>query len=183
MRWNARERMTDVELSPVDAGDHVRGPADAPLTLIEYADFECPYCREAYPIVQHVERRFAGKLRFVFRQFPLTGIHEHAQAAAEACEAAGAQDRFWQMHDQLFTHADLDAGHLRGYAQAAGVADIERFDREVAAETYAATIAAAVQRAQASGVEGTPMFFINGSPFEDEPTVEALSAALEAAAG
>jgi NhaA family Na+:H+ antiporter len=175
--------MTQIDLSPVDARDHTRGAADAPLTLIEYGDFQCPYCREAHAVVADVERRFAGRLRFVFRQFPLREIHPHAEAAAEAAEAAGAQGRFWEMYDQLFAHSRaLGDDKLRGYAQAAGVPDLERFERDVQERRYRATLDEAIERAESSGVEGTPAFFINGQPFEDDPTVEALSAALENAA-
>jgi protein-disulfide isomerase len=172
--------MTDIELSPLSAQDHTRGPADAPLTLIEYGDFECPYCGAAHAVVAEIERRYAGKLRFVFRQFPLRDIHPHAEAAAEAAEAAGAQGRFWEMYEQLFSHARaLGRNQLRGYAQAAGVPDLERFERELEAGHYRPELDAAIERAESSGVEGTPMFFINGQPFEDEPSVEALSAALD----
>lgn len=172
--------MTQIDLSPVDARDHTRGPADAPLTLIEYADFECPYCREAHAVVADVERRFAGRLRFVFRQFPLREIHPHAEGAAEAAEAAGAQGRFWEMYDRLFAHSRaLGSDNLTGYARAAGVPDLERFERELGERRYRAVIDEAIDRAEASGVEGTPTFFINGQPFEADPTVEALSAALD----
>jgi protein-disulfide isomerase len=166
-------------LSPVDANDHVRGPSDAPLTLIEYGDFQCPYCSAAHSVVGEIEARFAGRLRFVFRQFPLREIHPHAEAAAEAAEAAGAQGRFWEMYDQLFTHARaLGREQLHAYAGTAGVPDLARFDRELDQQRYRPELDAAIERAESSGVEGTPMFFINGQPFEDEPTVEALSAAL-----
>jgi NhaA family Na+:H+ antiporter len=175
--------MTQIDLSPVDARDHTRGPADAPLTLIEYGDFQCPYCREAHAVVADLERRFAGRLRFVFRQFPLRRIHTHAEAAAEAAEAAGAQGRFWEMYDQLFAHSRaLGDDKLSAYAQAAGVPDLARFEREREGGHYRAALDEAIERAEASGVEGTPTFFINGQPFEDDPTLEALSAALDDAA-
>jgi protein-disulfide isomerase len=173
--------MSEIALSPVGNDDHTRGPAGAPLTLIEYGDFQCPYCAQAHAVVREIERRFAGRLRFVFRQFPLRQIHQHAEAAAEAAEAAGAQGRFWEMYDQLFSHAHaLGTGRLHAYAQAAGVPDLGRFDRELTGGRYRPVLDAAIERAESSGVEGTPMFFINGQPFEDDPTVEALSAALEA---
>jgi protein-disulfide isomerase len=174
--------MSEIVLTPIGAADHARGPADAPLTLVEYADFECPYCSEARPAVEAVERRFAGRLRLVFRQFPLRQIHPDAEAAAEAAEAAAAQGRFWEMHDQLFAHSKaLGREKLHAYAQAAGVPDLDRFDSELAHRRYRPELDAAIERAERSGVEGTPMFFINGQPFEDDATVEALSAALEEA--
>jgi protein-disulfide isomerase len=176
--------MEEITLSPILASDHARGPADAPLTLVEYGDFECPYCAKARLVVAEIEGRFAGRLRFVFRQFPLRDIHPHAEAAAEAAEAASAQGRFWPMYDQLFGHARaLGSTKLRDYAAAAGVGDLERFERELGSGHYRAEIDAAIERGESSGVEGTPTFFINGQPFEDEPTVEALGAALEAVAG
>jgi protein-disulfide isomerase len=174
--------MNDVELSPIDATDHVRGPADAALTLIEYGDFECPYCHAAHALVAEIERQYAGRLRFVFRQFPLRSMHPHAEAAAEAAEAAGAQGRFWEMYDQLFEHSRaLEPDKLRAYAQAAAVPDLARFERELTSGTYRPSLDAALARAADSGVDGTPMFFINGQPFEDEHTVEALTAALDEA--
>ncbi|MGD0473765.1 MAG: thioredoxin domain-containing protein [Candidatus Velthaea sp.] len=174
--------MDQIELSPVDSRDHTRGPADAPLTLIEYGDFQCPYCSAAHAAVAEIERRFAGRLRFVFRQFPLRQIHPHAEAAAEAAEAAGAQGRFWEMYDQLFAHSRaLGEDKLGAYAQAAGVPDLDRFEHDLAERRYLPELDAAIERAESSGVEGTPAFFINGQPFEDEPSVEALSAALEEA--
>jgi NhaA family Na+:H+ antiporter len=176
--------MTDIALTPLSAADHARGPHGAPLTLIEYGDFECPYCSDAHAAVHEIEQRFAGRLHFVFRQFPLREIHPHAEAAAQAAEAAGAQGRFWQMYDELFAHAKALGGNkLAGYAKAAGVPDLERFAAELATGRYRSDLDAAIERAQASGVEGTPMFFINGQPFEDEPSIEALGAALEAALG
>jgi len=176
--------MSEIALTPIAAHDHARGPADAPLTLIEYGDFECPYCGEAHSAVQEIERRFNGRLRFVFRQFPLRQTHPHAEGAAEAAEAAGAQGRFWEMYDQLFAHQRaLGDAKLRVYAKAAGVPDLDRLDRELATGRYRPELDAAIERGESSGVEGTPMFFINGLPFEDEATVEALSAALDDAQG
>jgi protein-disulfide isomerase len=175
--------MSEIMLSPVDERDHARGPVGAPLTLVEYADFQCPYCAEAEPAVREIERRFNGRLRFVFRPFPLASIHEHAEIAAEAAEAAGAQGRFWEMTEQLFAHSHaLGESKLLGYAKAAGVADLDRFEHDLRDGRYQSEVEGALARAESSGVDGTPSFFINGQPFEEEPTVEALSAALEAAA-
>ena len=89
---------------PVSERDHIRGPAAAPVTLVEYGDYECPYCGQAYPVVEAVRRQLGDTLRFVFRHFPLAQVHPHALHAAEAAEAAGAQGKFWEMHDTLFTH-------------------------------------------------------------------------------
>lgn len=171
--------MSDIELTPIGAADHARGPGDAPLTLVEYGDFECPYCSTAHAAVAAIEQEFRGRLRFVFRQFPLRQIHPDAEGAAEAAEAAAAQGRFWQMYDVLFgnQHA-LGKADLARYAREAGVPDPARFERELSDGRYRPELDAAIERAEASGVEGTPMFFINGLPFEDEPSVENLSAAL-----
>ena len=170
----------DIELTPVSPADHVRGPSDAAVTLVEYGDFECPYCGEAHAIVSQIEKQFSGRLKFVFRQFPLREIHPHAEKAAEAAEAAGAQGKFWEMYDQLFAHQEaLGDAELREYARIAGVADLERFERELKDGRYKRELDAALERGEESGVDGTPMFFINGQPFEDDPTVEALGAAIE----
>src|SRR5271155_1741729 len=91
---------------PVSAQDHIRGPADAPVTLVEYGDYQCPYCGEANPIVEEVQRELGTNLRFVFRNFPLTEIHPHAEHAAEIAEAAATHNRFWEMHDLLYSHQD-----------------------------------------------------------------------------
>ncbi|HEY8742041.1 MAG TPA: thioredoxin domain-containing protein, partial [Chloroflexota bacterium] len=122
---------------PVTERDHTHGPLAAPLTLVEYGDYECPYCGAAYPIVKEIQRRLGDSLRFVFRNFPLAEMHPHAQHAAEAAEAAGAQEQFWPMHDALYEHQrTLDDAHLRRHAAELGL-DQERFDRELAGHTYA----------------------------------------------
>src|SRR5260221_8486988 len=102
---------------PVNAQDHIRGNPNAPLTLLEYGDYQCPYCGAAYPVVEQVRQHFGDRLRFVFRHFPLTQVHPAAESAAEAAEAAGAQGKFWEVHAMLFTHQyALDDGHLAWYA-------------------------------------------------------------------
>jgi protein-disulfide isomerase len=117
---------------PVDARrDHVRGPTDAPLTLVEYGDFECPFCGRATGVVHELRERFGDELRYVFRHLPLGDVHPHAELAAEAAEAAGAQGRFWEMHDLLFQHqAELETEDLVGYAGRLGL-DMERFTRDL----------------------------------------------------
>ncbi|MEX0988909.1 MAG: Na+/H+ antiporter NhaA [Actinomycetota bacterium] len=148
---------------PVDEEvDHVRGPGDAPLTLLEYGDFECPHCGRAEPIVRNLLERFGAEIRFVFRHLPLTDVHENAELAAEAAEAAGAQGRFWEMHDVLFAHQDaLRLADLRGYARDLGL-DVDRFSAELASRRHTLRVARDVESADVSGVAGTPTFFVNG---------------------
>jgi Na+/H+ antiporter NhaA len=147
---------------PVDtARDHVRGPLDAPVTLVEYGDYECPYCGRAAPVVRELLRRFDGRLRFVFRHLPLTDVHANAALAAQAAEAAGAQGRYWEMHDLLFAHQDaLDVAALRGHAQQLGL-DVDAFEADLREGRHAARVAQDVNTAGEAGVAGTPTFFIN----------------------
>jgi Na+/H+ antiporter NhaA len=150
-------------VEPVDPDlDHLRGPAAAPVTMVEYGDFECPYCGQAEPVIRELLAEFGNELRYVFRHLPLVDVHEHAQLAAEAAEAAGAQGRFWEMHDLLFAHQDaLDPGDLERYAAELGL-DVERFSREVRTRRHASRVARDVDSADRSGVAGTPTFFVNG---------------------
>ena len=165
---------------PVNIGtDHVRGSIDAPITIVEYGDYECPYTGMAYPVVREIMRRFDEKLYFVFRNFPLREIHPHAQHAAEAVEAAAAQDKFWQMHDYLFEHQKaLDDHHLLEYAQKVGL-DIEKFKREMSGHVYASLINKSLKNGIDSGVEGTPTFFVNGVRYEDSWDLDTFSSFLE----
>jgi protein-disulfide isomerase len=167
---------------PVAERDHSQGPSSAPVTLLEYGDYECPYCGAAYPIVKEIQQRLGARLRFVFRNFPITTAHPHAEHAAEAAEAAGAQGKFWEMHDALYEHQRaLDDEHLEGYAAAVGL-DVERFDREMELQAYAPRVREDFMSGVRSGVNGTPTFFINGQRHDDSYDVETLVAAIEAAA-
>jgi protein-disulfide isomerase len=151
---------------PVGESDHVSGPDDAPDTLVEYGDFESPHCGRAYPIVQSIQRQLGRRLRFVFRHFPLTEIHPHAHHAAEAAESAGAQGRFWEMHDALFENQDaLDDDDLVAYAGAIGV-DAERVARDLETAVYARRVRDDFRSGVRSGVNGTPTFFINGQRYD-----------------
>jgi Na+:H+ antiporter, NhaA family len=173
---------------PVDpARDHVRGAPDAPVTLVEYGDFQCPYCGDAYPVVRDLLERFGDRLRFVFRHMPLPDLHPRAQAAAEAAEAAGAQGRFWEMHDRLFTHQlELSDAGLRSHAEAVGL-DVERFERERREGTHAARVEADYASGVRSGIPSTPRFFVNGVVHVGSPSraelAEAISAELSATRG
>jgi protein-disulfide isomerase len=162
--------------------DHVRGSADARVTLVEYGDFECPYSGKAYPIVKHVRERMGEQLRFIFRNFPLTTLHPHAERAAEAAEAAAAQGRFWEMHDLLYENQrHLLDDDLRSYAQALDL-DLDLFDEELADHVYADRIHEDLMSGVRSGVNGTPTFFINGLRHEDSYEFEALLLSLQRAA-
>ena len=169
---------------PVTHGrDHIQGPATAPVTLVEYGDYECPYCGAAYPIVKQVQERMGDRLRFVFRNFPITTSHPHAEQAAEAAEAADAQGRFWEMHDHLYEHQrHLEDGDLRGYATELGL-DVDRFSDELAQHVHAERVREDFMSGVRSGVNGTPTFYINGVRHDDSYELEVLLAALERAAG
>jgi protein-disulfide isomerase len=167
---------------PVSDKDHAQGPVDAPVTLVEYGDYECPYCGKAYPAVRRIQRMMGGRLRFVFRNFPLHTLHEHASEAAQAAEAAAGQGRFWEMHDLLYENqerlADVD---LRQYALKAGL-EIYRFESDMAGELYAKKVRDDFRGGVRSGVNGTPTFFINEYRFNDTVNYENLLAAVKLAA-
>lgn len=167
---------------PVGERDHIQGPASAPVTLVEYGDYECPYCGAAYPIVKEVQRRLGHRLRLVFRNFPLNNAHPHAEHAAEAAEAAAAQGKFWEMHDFLYEHQDaLGDEQLEEYAAAVGL-DVERFDTEMENQVYTPRVREHFMSGARSGVNGTPTFFINGRRHNGSYDLETLLAAIEAAA-
>jgi protein-disulfide isomerase len=166
--------------SPVGASDHALGPATAPVTLVEYGDFECHYCGRAYPVVKELERRFGGDLRFVFRHTPRSNTHPHAQHAAEAAEAAATQGKFWDMHDRLFEHQDaLGDEDLAAHAAAIGL-DAARFGEELHTHTHASKVHAQ-EATGAHSVLATPTFFINGVRFDDSPDLPTLQQAIESA--
>jgi protein-disulfide isomerase len=171
---------------PVSADDHIAGPDDAPITLVEYGDYECPYCGMAYPVVKAVQRELGSRLRFVFRNFPLAETHPHARHAAQVAEAAGAQGKFWEMHDMIFEHQQaLEDDDLIGYARALGL-DAERVARELEAGSYAKRVRDNFRSGVRSGVNGTPTFFINGQRYDgswmnDKKFAAALLAAEEQA--
>jgi len=164
---------------PVSIGlDHVRGSINAPITIVEYGDYECPYTGGAYPVVKEIMKQFDERIYFVFRNFPLNDIHPHAQHAAEAAEAAAAQDKFWQMHDYLFEHQKaLDDAHLFEYAKKVGL-DIDKFKKEMSEHVYAPLINKSLKSGIDSGVEGTPTFFINGERYEDSWDLDTLTSFL-----
>jgi Na+/H+ antiporter NhaA len=166
---------------PVEFGpDHIRGHVDAPLTLVEYGDFECPFCGKATGVVRELVERFGADLRYVFRHLPLTDVHEHAELAAEAAEAAGAQGRFWEMHDLMFRHQDdLELEDLMGYARDLDL-DVERFTSDLREARHAERVRHDAASAEASGARGTPTFFIGDDRHVGPHDTETLARALEA---
>jgi protein-disulfide isomerase len=163
---------------PVSERDHVLGPATAPVTLVEYGDYECPFCGASHPILKQVRQVMGDDLRFAYRHFPLSQIHPHAYQAAEAAEAAGAQGRFWEMHDLLFANQDrLGLRDLIGYAGALDL-DLERFVTDLRGHAYAGRLREDFLSGVRSGVNGTPTFFVNGMRHDGGYDFEALLEAL-----
>ena len=174
------EALVDLSLDVDPERDHIRGSADAPVTLVEYGDFECPYCGRAEDVVRELLAD-SGDVRYVWRHLPLTDVHPHAQLAAEASEAAADQGKFWEMHDLLFQHQDaLRPKDLVQYAEQLGL-DTDRFEEEVRSHDHAGRIADDVDSADLSGVSGTPTFFINGRRHYGAYDIGALKAAVRAA--
>jgi len=162
---------------PMGGRDHVQGPIDAPIALLEYGDYECPYCGDAYPVVKAIQERLGDRLCFAFRHFPLVNSHPHAEHAAEAAEAAGMQGKFWEMHDTLYENQTaLDDESLARYAADLGLD--ARLISEVAAGAHAARVREDFQSGARGGVNGTPTFFINGVRYDGALDVDALLTAL-----
>lgn len=169
---------------PVGVDDHSRGPVDAPITLVEYGDYECPYCGEAKPIVDEIRTTFGDSLRFVFRNLPLAQVHPHAWRAAEMAEAVELQGAFWPMHDLLYEHQGaLNEEDLESYAVTAG-ADIERLRADLASGAPLQRVERDFEGAVRSGANGTPTFFVNGARYDGtwryEPFADYLHAILAA---
>jgi protein-disulfide isomerase len=168
--------------SPVDPErDHIRGEPDAPLTLLEYGDFECPFCGRATGVVNDLRERFGDELRYVFRHLPLPDVHDHTELAAQAAEAAAAQGRFWEMHDLLFAHQEeLEFEDLLGYAGELGL-DLEGFARDLAEGRHARRVQEDAASAEASGARGTPTFFVGEmrhvGPYDAQTLADELTAA------
>jgi Na+/H+ antiporter NhaA/predicted DsbA family dithiol-disulfide isomerase len=163
--------------------DHVRGATDALVTLVEYGDYECPYCGQAELVIRELLGSFGDELRYVWRHLPLNDVHPSAQLAAEATEAAAAQGRFWEMHDALLSHqGELTAPDLRRHAERLGL-DVERFWEELRRREHAPRVDEDVSSADASGVAGTPTFFVNGRRHHGSYDVAHLTAAVRAARG
>ena len=165
---------------PVNENDHVLGPETATVTLVEYGDYECPFCGAAHVVLKEFLRVAGDDVQYVFRHFPMSQIHQFALPAAEAAEAAGAQGKFWEMHDLLFTNQDrLGPADLVGYAQALGL-DLERFALEVDQHVHQPRIRQDFMSGIRSGVNGTPTFFVNGVRHNGGYDLESLLAAVSA---
>jgi protein-disulfide isomerase len=167
---------------PVSQRDHAWGSADAPVVMVEYGDFECPHCGQAHVVLKQIKQALGDTLCLVYRHFPLVTIHPHAEQAAEAAEAAGAQGRFWEMHDLLFEHQDaLEDSDLVDYALMLGL-DVPRFGQDLLEHRFAERIREDFVSGVRSGVNGTPSFFLNGVRHDAPYTPEFLLPAIEAAA-
>jgi protein-disulfide isomerase len=168
---------------PVGPADHVLGPPHAPVTIVEYGDFECPNCKQAAPAVRLLLEHFANRVLFVYRHFPLEEVHPHAEPAAEAAECAGGQGKFWPMHDLLFAHQNrLKPSHLRGYAERLEL-DMARFAAEMHDHIYLQRVREHQQSGHDSGVRSTPAFFVNGRIQDVSFGLHLLRDAVQAALG
>jgi protein-disulfide isomerase len=162
--------------------DHIRGRPDAPVTLLEYGDFECPYCGDAAPVIDRLLGKLPDEVRYVFRHLPLADVHPAAQVAAEAAEAAGEQGKFWEMHDRLLSHQQaLAPADLFRYASDLSL-DLERFEDDLRRRRHAPRVAEDVRSADASGVSGTPTFFVNGRRHQGVYDTDTLARAVKTAA-
>ena len=168
---------------PVNPADHRLGASHAPVTLVEYGDFECPNCKQAAPAVKLLLARFAGRVGFVWRHFPLEEVHPHALQAALAAEVAAGQGKFWPMHDLLFDNQKhLKPPHLRGYAQQLEL-DLRRYDADMADTVYLQRVREDIEGGTASGVRSTPSFFLNGVIQDVSFGLQHLADNIEAALG
>ena len=166
---------------PVSAGDHMLGASHAPVTIVEYGDFECPNCRQAVPAVKLLLERFAGRIRAVYRHFPLEEVHPHALLAAQAAECAAGQGRFWQMHDLLYEHqSHLKLNQLRTYAERLEL-DMVRYEAEMKDEVYLQRVREHIEGGKLSGVRATPAFFVNGKIQDVSFGLQVLAKAVETA--
>jgi len=167
---------------PIVERDHIQGPTDAPLALVEYGDYECPQCGAAYPVVKAVQEQLGNRLCFAFRNFPLMNAHPHAARAAEAAEAAGAQGSFWPMHDMLFENQGaLEDRHFAKYARKLGL-DADLLIADLMNATHTLRVREDIRSGARAGVNGTPTFFINGVRYDGPRNKEALFTILMAQA-
>lgn len=168
---------------PVGRQDHVLGPQDAPVTLVEYGDYQCSYCGEAYPVVKEILNRYENRIRFVFRNFPIPELHPMAMSAAETAEYAGSQGEFWQAHDALYENQELLGERLYvAIAEQLGLS-AEGVESAVGTEEFGARITADINGGIRSGVNGTPAFYVNGSLYNVQGSFADLVTPIEQALG
>src|SRR5215211_133126 len=180
-RSDMMKHWEDDALEPVGTRDHLRGPKDAPVTLVKYGDYECPYCGEAHPLLKELQERVGERVRFVFRHFPLDSAHPRARRAAQAAEAAASQGRFWEMHDLLYERQDeLSEEDLTRYAAELGL-DLQRFEEDLANDDHAWRIEEDRLGGDRAGVRGTPALFVNGVRYTGSMDLDGLLAAVEEA--
>jgi len=173
--------MEEFAVPQITASDHVRGPADAPVTVLEYGDYQCPYCRGAARDVHRMLDLYPGSIRFVFRNFPIVQLHPQAEQAAEAAEAAAAQGKFWQMYELLLQpSSSLDLDWLLSYARDVGL-DTGRFRQDVTGRAYAARIEGDVREGVRNGVNATPKFYVDGKRIDGKFPLEGLEDTIRAA--
>ena len=167
----------------IEEDDHVRGNREAEVVLVEYADFQCPYCARAHKALTSLQQQHGARVALVYRHLPLTDLHPFARPAAEAAEAAGAQGKFWEMHDALFEKQDmLDEDALPAMAASLQL-DAERFRSEFDSGQHRGRVEADIREAHAAGASGTPTFFINGERYQGDSDHASLAAAIEGALG
>jgi protein-disulfide isomerase len=159
---------------PVSSNDHIQGSADAAIELVEYGDYQCPYCGQAYPIIKSLQRSLGKKLKFVFRNFPLTEMHPNAMNAALAAEAAALQNKFWEMHDIIYEHQQyLNDASLLAYAEKIGL-DLKRFKNDIKESTLTEKVEQDFESGARSGVNGTPSFYVNGKKYNGDWELDAF---------
>lgn len=163
---------------PVGKDDHLSGPTDAPVTLVEYGDYQCPACGAAYPMIKAIQKRLGTQLRFVFRNMPLNEVHPNAEIAAESAEAAAAQGRFWEMHDALYENQEQLSPELVATLAKRLNLDMTRFEQDLAARRFRDHVKRDFLGGVRSGVNGTPTFFLDGERYDDVLTEHALESAL-----
>lgn len=166
----------------VSEKDHMQGDKNAPIEMVEYGDYQCPHCGRAYPIVKAIQKKLGGKLKFVFRNFPLAEAHPNATNAAIATEAAAEQGKFWEMHDILFEHQNnLKDSALIKYAEQLGL-DVAQFEKDFDRQDVQDKVSDDFESGVRSGVNGTPTFFINGKKYNDSWEEDVLLEYLESLA-
>jgi protein-disulfide isomerase len=168
-------------IQPVSDADHIEGSFEAAVTLVEYGDYECPYCGAAYPVIKQIQRKMGKQLRFVFRNFPLTNMHPFAEISAEAAEAASAQGKFWQMHDALYENQEaLSEEMIFTLGPKIGL-DMKIFTKDMESRTFKDKVRKDFMGGVKSGVNGTPTLFINGERFDQNFDGELLLETLKSA--